>query len=316
VIPLKLTASCPPHVLSGRTVRGLMIETLLALCPAAAMAVWHYGLPALRVMALCAGAAVCAEWAVERLSGRPVRVDDGSALLLGLLTAFLLPATAPWWLALAAAFIAVLLGRELFGGLGGNPLCPPLLGWAICMLSWRGLMKPEFAVLHTELVSPLSELKYQGLAVADRFPALDLLLGQQLSGLGAAQAGALLLGGLWLVLRGRLRPHIPFGFLAGTALMALVLQLLRPGVSAGPLFHLLAGGTVFAAFFLATDPASSPVTRRGMAAYGLFAGAMSVVIRTFGVWIDGAFFAVLLAGLATPMFDRLRPRVFPAPGRG
>lgn len=309
---VKLTASCPPHIHCGRTTQGLMFETILALLPAAAMAVWHYGLPALRVMALCSAAAVCAEWAAERLTDRPLRIHDGSALLLGLLTSFLLPATAPWWLAVAAALIAVGLGREIFGGLGGNPLNPALLGWAICTLSWKGLMKPEFAVLHTDLVSPLSELKYQGLAVADRLGAADLLLGSQLSGLGAAQAGALLLGGAYLLLRGRLRPHIPLAFLAGTAGMALALQLAYPATSAGPLFHLLAGGTVFAAFFLATDQSSSPVTRRGMVAYGLFAGAMCVVIRTFGVWIDGAFFAVLLAGLLTPMCDKLRPPVFPA----
>lgn len=309
---LKLTVSCPPHIHCGRTVKGLMFETLLALLPAAAMAVTHYGIPALRVMALCMATAVLAEWAAERVTRRVIRVDDGSALLLGLIVSFLLPATAPWWLCVAASGIAVGLGREIFGGLGGSPLNAALLGWAICTLSWKGLMKPEFSVLNTVLVSPLAELKYQGLAIAERLSAADLLMGRQLSGLGAAQTGALLLGGIYLLLRGRLRPHIPLAFLAGTAGMALCLQLAYPETSAGPLFHLLAGGTVFAAFFLATDPSSSPVTRRGMIAYGLFAGAMSVVIRTWGVWVDGAFFAVLLAGLITPMCDRLRPAAFPA----
>ncbi|EPR38737.1 electron transport complex, RnfABCDGE type, D subunit [Desulfovibrio sp. X2] len=309
--PIKLTVSCPPHIHCGRSVRGLMHESAAALLPAAVMAVWWYGVPALRVMALATAAAVTTQWAIERLTGREIGVDDGSALLTGLVFAFLLPSSAPWWLVIIGAVIALGLGRAAFGGLGGNPLNPALIAWAICLLSWKGHMNPDFTVLDSALGSPLATLRYQGALEAAKISPLALLEGAQLSGLGDAQAGALLLGGLWLLARRRLRPHIPLAFLAGTAATAFCFRLVWPETSASPLFHVLAGGTVFAAFFLATEQASSPVTRRGMVVYGLFAGAMTVVIRTWGIWLDGAPFAVLLANLVTPMCDRLRPRAFP-----
>ncbi len=309
-----LTVSCPPHVHNGRTVRGLMLNTLLALVPAVVMAAATFGLPAVRVMALSMSSAVVFEWIGWRMMGRPSQADDYSALLTGLLFAFLLPATAPWWLVVVGSGLTIMLGKMIFGGLGGAPLCAPALGWAICNISWPGYMDTNLSLLAFNLPAPIFDLMHFGPgAVADLNP-VELLLGRQLGGLGAAQPAALALGGLYLLFRKRVRWQVPFAFLLGVTVGALVFQ--ATGDTAGPLVHLLGGSTVFAAFFLATDPSSSPSGRLPMFLYGLTGGFLLVLIRVYGVYAEAAPFAVLLANLLAPLLDRIRPRPFGLPPRG
>ena len=305
-----LTVSCPPFVHCGATARGRMLEFLLALAPAAVMAAVTYGLPAVRVMALSMAVAVFVEWGCFRLMRREPEIDDCNALLLGLLFAFLLPASAPWWLVAAGSAITIVMGKMIFGGLGGAPLAAPVVGWTICRLSWPTPLDFDVSMLNSPLIWPLSQLKHFGPAAAARFTDMDLLLGHQLGGLGATQVLALLIGGAYLLLRGHIRWHIPLAFLAGTALAAWVFQAAYPAQTVGPLFHVLAGSTVFAAFFLATDHSSSPKGPLPMLLYGLLGGIMVMVIRFWGVYPDGAAFAVLLANLSTPLVDRIRPKPF------
>lgn len=307
-----LTVSAPPHVHCGRTIRGMMLETLVALLPAAALAVVWYGLPALRVMALCCGTAVAVEAACFRLMDRPAETDDCHGLLTGLLFAFFLPASAPWWLAVCGSAITIILGKMIFGGIGGTPLNAAALGWAACRISWPGFLDVDATMLTTPFEGAVSALKYFGPDAASAFSLSDLLLGKQLAGLGEAQVGALLLGGLWLVARNRVRWEIPLSFLAGVALTAGIFQAVDPQLYAGPLFHLLAGGTVFAAFFLMPEGSSSPNGTIPMLVYGLMGGALLIIIRVYGAYPDGIAFAVLLANLATPLLERLRPKPFGA----
>ncbi|EGJ50031.1 RnfABCDGE type electron transport complex subunit D [Desulfocurvibacter africanus] len=307
-----LTVSAPPFAHAGSSVRSLMLTSIAALAPAAIMAAVAYGLPAVRVMALCGATAIITETLCERLMGRQSSADDYHCLYVGLVLAFLLPAAAPWWLAVMGAASSIVLGKMIFGGLGGSPLSPALVGWAVCRLSWPEAMDAEFSMLASELISPLHHLKFFGPEAVDGITSVQLLLGRQLGGLGASQLWAVSAGGLLLLALGRVRWEIPLAFLTGLVATTGIYWLSDPASHASPLFHLLAGSAIFVAFFAATDEPSSPSRVLPMLLFGLLAGALTAVIRIYGIYPDGAPFAVLLANLFTPMLARIRPKPFGA----
>lgn len=253
-----LTVCMPPHVHCGRTIKGYMGETLLALLPAAIMAVVAFGVGSLRVMALSCAVAVVTEAVCNRRMHFEQSLDDLSALHTGLLFAFLLPASAPWWLVTIGPASSIFLGKMIYGGLGANPLCTPLVGWALCRISWPRFMDTNATMLGLNLPAPLQQLKYFGLESISSIDPTALLSGHQLGGLGAVQVAALIAGGLFLIARRHIRWEIPVSFMAGLLATAWIYQLIDPTTYASPLFHLLAGGGIFGAFFLATEPASSP----------------------------------------------------------
>lgn len=312
----RFVVDTPPFKHRGYTTRDMMRDVLIALAPAMVMAVWHYGIPAVRVLALCAGTAVLTQWLWEKALGRPSRVYDCSALVTGLLFACLLPAGAPWWLAVIGAALTLILGREVFGGLGCNPLCPPLVGWAALTISWPTFMDPTAMNLSSTFIDPLIKMKYYGWQALPEGGSTALLLGEQLGGLGSAQIAGVLLGGLYLLARSAIRWEITVSFLVGVlAFGALFWHLgegmgINPANTPPPHLYLLTGSTLFAAFFLATDHASSPVATGGMLLYGLLAGLMVALIRVFGVYPDPAPFAILMTALCTPLFDLIRNRPF------
>ena len=295
---------------SGRTLQKNMIQTLLALLPVAAMAAYRYGYDAVEVMAWAGLTAVVTEALVQKLMKQAPTSDDFSALVDGLLFAFLLPATAPAWMVVIGSAIMVILGRMVFGGFGGSPLCAPAAGWAILTISWPEFMDLNGMLLNWDLVEPLSELKFFGLDAIASISPMSLLLGENLGALGASQAAMVLLGGLYLMARGLVRWFIPVSFLAGVLVTGLVYNLVDPQVHATPLFHLLSGSTLLAAFYLMPYPSSSPAWRIPMLLFGFFGGVMVVVIRTYGIYPDGAPFAILLANLCTPLFDLIQPKPF------
>ncbi|MCJ2164056.1 MULTISPECIES: RnfABCDGE type electron transport complex subunit D [unclassified Pseudodesulfovibrio] len=308
-----LTVAVPPHVHCGRSIRRYMLDTVTALLPAVIMAVAVFGLDALRVMALSCAVAVATEALCNKLTKREQSVDDFSGLLTGLLFAFLLPASAPWWLVAIGAFFSITFGKMIFGGLGANPLSSPLIGWAICRISWADVMDTNATMLMSDMAAPLQQLKYFGLNAIGSINYSDLLLGHQLGGLGEIHGAALLIGGAYLLLRRHITWEIPTGFIAGLLLTAWIYQLIDPAAYAPPLFHLLAGGAIFGAFFLATDAASTPVGRIPSILFGLITGTMVIIIRVYGIYPDGVPFAILLANLFTPLLDRIRPKPFGGP---
>ncbi|MFZ5425872.1 MAG: RnfABCDGE type electron transport complex subunit D [Thermodesulfobacteriota bacterium] len=305
-----LTVSCPPHAHCGRTVKGHYLQMLVALLPAAVCAAVTFGYPALRVMALACSVAVVTELVCARMMERPTAVDDLSGLTAGLLFAFLLPASAPWWLVAMGSAITVALGKMIFGGLGASPICAPALGWAVCRLSWPLHLSPDASMLAFPLDDLLTNLKLLGPGSVAKASPLDLLLGNQLGGLGDIQVWALLAGGIYLVATRWIHWAIPAAMLGGVLASALVLKAAYPAESASPLFHLLAGGTVFGAFFLATDGSSSPSRLIPMVIFGLTAGVLLMLIRFYGVYSDGVPFAILLANLIAPLCDKIRPKPF------
>lgn len=305
-----LTVSAPAHVHCGRTVKNTALEIIVALLPAVAFAVWHYKILAVRVLAMSCFSAVIAESLSLYIMKREIEADNYNALLIGLLCGFLLPPSAPWWLAAIGSALSTVIGRMIFGGLGANPLCPPLVGWAILTVSWPDLMNFDMTMLGSELTYPLSQLKNFGPEMLGEYPLQQLLLGFQLGGTGAAQSGAVLLGGACLLTRRVIRPDIPFSFILGVLLTSLIYYMADPLEYASPEYHLLCGSTLFGAFFLVTDSSSSPVGHIPMIAFGLTAGILVVIIRVYGIYPDGVPFAILLANLMTPLFDKIRPKPF------
>lgn len=308
-----LTVAVPPHIHCGRTIKRYMLDTLIALLPAAIMAVVIFGMDALRVMALSCSVAVLAEAACNKLMKREQSVDDYSALITGLLFAFLLPASAPWWLVTIGSAASIGLGKMIFGGLGGNPLSPPIVGWALCRVSWSSFMDTNATMLMSDFPAPLQQLKYFGVDSVASIDPLSLIEGHQLGGLGEVQVAALLAGGAFLLIRRHIKWQIPVGFIGGLLVTALIYRLIDPAAYAPPLFHLLAGGAIFGAFFLSTDESSSPTGRIPALIFGTVAGAMVIIIRVYGIYPDGVPFAILLANLFTPLLDRIRPKPFGGP---
>ena len=238
-MPLKpasiLTVSAPSFWHSGRTTAGDMRMILAGLAPAAVLAALHWGGDAIRVIALSIAACVIFEALAQRLMERRITVDDYSAVVEGALLAFLLPAAAPWWLVIIGAALTILLAKMVFGGLGAAPLCAPLVGWAALAVSWPALIDPFSAQLSASYVDPLVRLKYFGAADAARISYFKLFIGAQLGALGASQAGALLLGGLFVLSRRIIRWQIPVAFLAGVVITSGVFHVLHPQEYAAPL---------------------------------------------------------------------------------
>ena len=294
----------------GRTVRSTMLHSLLALLPAAIMAVYRYGYDAAEVIAWAGLTAVITEFLLQKWMAQDSTSDDFSALFDGVVFAFLLPATVPVWLVVIGSAVTVILGRMVFGGFGGSPVCAPAVGWAVMTVSWPDFMDLNGMLLKWDLVEPLSELKYFGFDAVSGITPTSLLLGENLGALGASQVLLVALGGVYLLATKQLRWFIPVSFLAGVFLTGLVYNIIDPQLYAPPLFHLLSGGTMLAAFFLMPYPSASPVWKLPMLLYGLFGGALLIIIRTYGIYPDGTAFAVLLINLCTPLIDLVQPKPF------
>lgn len=308
--PFALTVSAPPHRHCGTTVQSRMLNILMAMIPAAGMAVSMYGMSALRVMALSMATAVFTEIVCDRFMERKTQIEDTHALFVGLSFAFLLPASAPWWMVVGGSAISIVLGKMMFGGLGGSPFCAPLIGWAVCRVSWPAVMDIDASMLNVEMVYPLAQLKNFGLQAVTLTDTRELILGHQLGGLGAVQIAGVMLGGVYLLMKKHISSIIPVGLIAGVAITAGIFHSIDPNTYATPAFHLLTGSVMFGAFFLATDGPSSPNRQIPMLLFGLFTGVMIVIIRVYGVYPDGVPFAILLANLFTPAFERIRPKPF------
>jgi electron transport complex protein RnfD len=297
---------------NGSGVPERSYQFLLALLPAALMGLATFGVPALAVICLAIASAIGWEVAFNYASKGPVTVADGNAAVIGLLFALVLPATAPWWLVLLGTFIAVVIGKQIFGGIGGNPFHPVALAWTILYVSYKPLYDFDGMLVHYQFdfpsIYPLGALKAFGPEAIAKFSLMDLLLGHQIGGLGATCGWVLILGGLYLILRGFVRWEVSLSFLGGVFLTALLFHLGAPDSYASPWFHLFTGYTLIGAFFLAPEDSSSPVNFAAMLIYGALMGFMVVLIRNIGAFADGVMFAILIGNTVNPLVDKIRPK--------
>ncbi len=308
----KLIVSHAPFCHDGSSISVRSYHMMIAALPAVLFGFFQYGINAIGVVALSISFAIIWELAINKVTKRSISIGDGNAALIGLLFAMLLPATSPWWLIITGTFVAVVIGKHIFGGIGGNPFNPVLIGLAILMVSWKDFFDFDQALLNYDLgfamVYPLAAVKHLGTPGIEAFSTGGLLLGQQSGGIGATFGLGLILGGIYLIVRGFIRWEISISFLAGIFITALLFNLNNPTLYAGPLFHLFTGYTLIGAFFLASEDSSSPVNFIPMLIYGAGAGIMTVLVRNWGSYVDGVVFAILLMNLINPIVDKIRPK--------
>jgi electron transport complex protein RnfD len=304
--------SYSPFLHNGSSVRNRSLNIIMALMPALIMGIYRFGLAALAVVALSISSAMIWELIMNRLMGRPESISDGNAALTGLIFALLMPAVTPWWVVITGTFIAIVIGKQVFGGIGCNPLNPALVAMAMLMLSWKGLLDFDAALVdyHFDFYSmyPLTAAKHFGASTIHFYNLMDLFTGRQAGGIGAVFGLGLLAGGVYLIIRGHIRWEIPFSFLVSIFLTAMIFNMVNPEKFAGPLFHILSGYTLIGAFFLLTEDSSSPVNFLAMILYGTLAGVLTMLIRNTGYWLDGSVFAILLANISSPLIDKIRPK--------
>ena len=308
----KLIVSHAPFWHDGSSITVRSYHTMLAAMPAVLFGIFTYGMPALGVVSLSISSAIIWEFLINKITKRTISIGDGNAALIGLLFAMLLPATSPWWLVITGTLVAVVIGKHIYGGIGGNPFNPVLIGLAILMVAWKNYFDFNEVLVNYDLgfamVYPLAAVKHLGASGIEAFSTMDLLLGHQSGALGATFGLGLIIGGIYLIIRGFIRWEISVSFLAGVGVTALLFNMSDPSQYASPVFHLLTGYTLIGAFFLASEDSSSPVNFIPMLIYGAGAGVMTVLIRNIGSYVDGVVFAILLMNLINPICDKIRPK--------
>ena len=309
-LPPPLHVAPGPHLMvSGFTAQRMMADVLVGLLPVIAVAVWVFRWYAVFQLALCAAAALAAEALFSRLRGRKAPLGDLSAAVTGVILGLSLPWSAPWYVGVIGSFAAIGLGKAAFGGLGQNLFNPAMVGRAFVMVSFAASLaggayvRADAALPILTQATPLSAAKEAAGAVA--MPGLwPLFLGNVNGSLGETSALACLVGGLYLCWRRSAAWEIPLWTLAGAAGAAAVANLLDPATPLTVPHHLLAGALFFCAFFIATDPVSSPLSPRGRAIFGAGVGVLIVLVRTLSAYPEGVVFAVLLMNAATPLINR------------
>lgn len=305
---------------------NLMRWVIIATLPGIATMSYFFGLGVLSNVVIAAAMGVALEAVVLRLRKRPISVtlNDTSALLTAILLGVSLPPASPWWLIGVGMIAAIVVGKQLYGGLGHNPFNPAMIGYALLLVSfptYMTLWAPPQELLPQDLwaqvtgtiptaeldglsgATPLDAFKHKGEAVlASEFWATNPLPDGTLNAWRWV-ALAWLVGGLLLLVKRIISWHIPVAILGSVLLIATLFYLSDPSHFASPLFHLLTGATLFGAFFIATDPVSAATSRRGKLIYGAGIGALVIIIRTFGGYPDAVAFAVLLMNLCVPLLD-------------
>ncbi len=313
-----LTVSPSPHIHTDLTVPQIMRGVIIAMVPALLFSIYNFGLGAVYVTLLAVIFCVGIEYLIARyLLNRPATIYDGSAVITGILLAFNVPSNLPWYIILIGSVVSVGIGKMSFGGLGNNPFNPALVGRVFLLLSFPVQMTSwptkgaTFSLDAVTSATPLGILK-DGLRTGESVDSLmtqmpsytDFFFGFQGGSLGEMSAFALLIGLGYMLYRRIITWHIPVSMIATVFIMTGTFWLIDPSKYASPLFHVLSGGVMLGAVFMATDYVTSPFTHRGMLIFGFGIGVLTVLIRLFGSYPEGVSFAILIMNAFVPMINR------------
>lgn len=331
-----------PYITDAPTISTIMLKVLLALVPGIIAYAWIYGGSILVSIALATTTALIAEAALLKIRQRPIQpyLMDMSAVVTAWLLALALPPLAPWWLVVVGTFFAIVVAKQLYGGLGYNPFNPAMVGYAVLLISFPLIMTkwPAPLILAQTQLSFMDQLhfifgnvlpnniKVDAITSATPLDYLktQLMLKHEVASIsqapvfgmfgakgGEVVTGAYLLGGLYLLQQRIISWHLPTAFLAALATMSLAFYVANPAHFANPLFHLMSGASMLCAFFIITDPVSGPTTPKGKLYFAAGVGILTYLIRVYGGYPDGVAFAVLLMNMCVPLIDALtQPRVF------
>lgn len=326
-----LELGAAPHLKGNGGLNAMMYQMISSLVPVCIFGVWQFGLSALSLMLTCTAVSIATERCANYLSAKPSTITDGSAAITGLLLALTLPPGLPLWMGAVGAFIAIALGKALFGGLGCNIFNPALVGRAFLQVSFPAAMAHwavpfdahRFTVFvpsslavpfcrppagnALEVVTPLALQKFNHVGT----DLGKLLFGNVPGATGETCALLLLICGAFLIARKVVDWRVPAAVLGTAFVVSAVLYALDPAINPNPLFTLFSGGLLLGALFMATDPVGSPLSPMGLWIFGAFIGAITVIIRVKGAAPEGIMYAILLGNALTPIIDRwTQPRVF------
>ncbi|MBO7446129.1 MAG: RnfABCDGE type electron transport complex subunit D [Bacteroidales bacterium] len=315
-----LNVSGSPHVHSGESVQKIMVSVIVALMPALVVSIFYFGLPVIVLTLVSVGCCVLFEYLIQRFIMKvPTTISDGSAVVTGLLLAFNVPANLPIWMMVVGALVAIGIAKMPFGGLGHNLFNPALVARVFMLISFPVAMTTwpvptpiwGFADAVTG-PTPLGILKESAAVNMGEMPRyLDLLVGQMGGSFGEISAIALLLGAAYLLWKRVITWHIPVAFILTVFIFSGIFYLIDPTQYANPFFHLLTGGLMLGAFFMATDMVTSPTTPSAMLVFGAGCGLITIIIRLFGAYPEGVSFSILLMNAMVPLLNRwFKPKTY------
>ncbi len=316
-----LTVSGSPHVHGDQSVKKIMWGVNIALIPTFLGSIYFFGWQALSVVLVSVGCCLLFQWLIEKfLLKTPTNITDGSAVITGALLAFNLPSGLPLWMVALGALVAIGIGKMAFGGLGKNPFNPALVGRVFLLISFGKAMttwpvpNPLFGGHVTDALTgptPLGQLKgalNSGLSVDQALAQVpdyvDLLIGARGGSFGEVSCIAIILGGIYMLFRKIITWHIPASFLGSVLVFAGILWLINPEHFVNPFFHLVTGGLMLGAVFMATDMVTSPMSPWGQIIFGIGCGVITIIIRVFGMYPEGVSFAILIMNALVPLINK------------
>ena len=312
--PGSLVLSTSPHVQDGDSITRIMVKVLICLLPAVAASVWFFRFDAVRILVYCAAFCIFAEYGWTLATRQRATICDCSALVTGVILALNLPPGAPWWLCAVGSVFAIIIVKELFGGLGQNPFNPAAAARVALLIGFAGPMTQWAAPATGSLISgatPLGAIQ-AAKGSADAIAQLGandnlmkLFLGNVGGSIGETSALAILIGGLGLMAFRLIKWQIPLAMLATIFVFTGIVHLAAPGLTPNPLYHLLSGGVMIGAFFMATDMVTSPITPLGALVFGVIIGVLTCIIRIWGAYPEGVSFSIVIANALVPLIDRM-----------
>lgn len=323
-----LEVSPAPHIHSKETIQTIMLDVIIALLPATAISIFYFGINAIRIIVVSIISCILFEIIISKLLSQKIKVKDLSAVVTGLLLAFNLSATVPNWIIIIGAFVAIGIGKQIFGGIGYNIFNPALVGrvflliaFPVEMTNWVApnpiinlkafLTLKQLTMDATTYATPLTILKAKGPAALPSNIYLDAFFGNIGGCIGEISALALIIGGLYLIYKHHISLTIPLSFILTTFIIAGIFWFYNPDKYADPLFHILTGGLLLGAIFMATDMVTSPITEKGKLIFGIGCGFITIMIRLFGAYPEGVSFSILIMNGFVPLIDKLtKPKRF------
>ena len=319
---LKLIATSSPHIRGSERTQTIMRDVIIAMVPALAYAILNFGIRALAMTVVSVAGCMFFEWGYQKLMKKPVRIMDLSCVVTGMLLAFVCPVQIPYWMILIGDFFAIVVVKQLFGGIGKNFVNPALAGRAILLASYAGAMTSwvDPAINKANLIgnvdivtaaTPLSYMKgTDPAAIAESFASLketysvtNMFLGQIGGSMGEVSVLMLLLGGAYLIWRKVINWQTPVAYIATVAVLTFLFP--RAGTSVEwMLYSIFGGGLMLGAFFMATDYATSPITKKGQVIFGIGCGLFTVFIRYFGSYNEGVCYSIMVMNLCVALIDK------------
>ena len=314
---LKLIATSSPHIRAAENTRSIMLDVIIAMMPALIWAIVKFGFRALLLTAVSAAGCVFFEWGYRKIMKKPQSVNDLSAVVTGILLAFVCPVNMPYWMILVGDFFAIVVVKQLFGGIGKNFINPALAGRAALVASYAGTMSGAWAdpqagwvpVVGTADVvtaaTPLAYMKTGDMAgLTSQYSVADMFLGNIGGSLGEISALLLIVGGLYLIWRKVINWQTPVAYIATVAVLTLVFPKGGADNVQFMLYSIFGGGLMLGAFFMATDYTTSPVTKAGQLIFGVGCGLLTVFIRYFGSYPEGVCYSIMIMNLVVALIDK------------